>query len=43
MGVRMTPEDRRSVQVSNRYMLQSTSARPNVLNIASSLGSSALF
>lgn len=38
MGVRMTPEDRRSVQVSNRYLLQSTSAESNVLNIASSLG-----
>ena len=38
MGVRMTPEDRRSVQVCNRYLLQSTSAESNVLNIASSLG-----
>ncbi len=42
MGVRMTPEDRRSVQVSNRYLLQSTSAESNVLNIASSLGNECL-
>ncbi len=38
MGVRITPENRQSVHISNRFMLQSTSAESNVLNIASSLG-----
>ena len=38
MGVRITPEDRQSVQTSRRYYMQATSAESNVLNIASSLG-----
>ena len=38
MGVRITPEDRQSVQTSRRFLLQATSAESNVLNIASSLG-----
>ena len=42
MGVRITPEDRMSVQNSYRYYLQSTSAESNVLNISSSLGNECL-
>lgn len=38
MGVRITPESRQAVHTSNLYMMQSTSAETNVLNIASSLG-----
>ncbi len=38
MGIRITPEDRQSVQTSRRYLMTSTSAESNVLNIASSLG-----
>ena len=38
MGVRITPEDRQSVQTSHLFRLQTTSAESNVLNIASSLG-----
>ncbi len=38
MGVRITPLDRMAVQNSNQFLLQSTSAESNVLNIASSLG-----
>lgn len=38
MGVRITPENRQSVQTSHRFVMQSTSAESNVLNIASSLG-----
>ena len=42
MGVRITPEDRMSVQNSYRFYLQSTSAESNVLNISSSLGNECL-
>lgn len=38
MGIRITPEDRQSVQISRRFVMQSTSAESNVLNTASSLG-----
>ncbi|MDD4311051.1 MAG: sugar kinase, partial [Eubacteriales bacterium] len=38
MGVRMTPENRQSVQTSHLFYMQSTSAESNVLNISSSLG-----
>jgi 2-dehydro-3-deoxygluconokinase len=38
MGVRITPEDRQSVQTSHVFRMQTTSAESNVLNIASSLG-----
>jgi 2-dehydro-3-deoxygluconokinase len=38
MGVRITPENRQSVQTSHLFYMQSTSAESNVLNIASSLG-----
>ena len=38
MGVRITPQDRQSVHTSHLFMMQSTSAESNVLNIASSLG-----
>lgn len=38
MGVRITPLDRMPVQNSNQFLLQTTSAESNVLNIASSLG-----
>ena len=38
MGVRITPQDRQSVHTSRLFMMQSTSAESNVLNIASSLG-----
>ena len=38
MGVRLTPENRMAVHNSNRFLLTSTSAETNVLNIASSLG-----
>lgn len=38
MGLRMTPVNRMSVQNSNMFYLQATSAESNVLNVASSLG-----
>lgn len=38
MGVRITPQGRQSVQTSNLFTMQSTSAESNVLNIAASLG-----
>ena len=38
MGIRITPTDRQSVQISKNYQLQATSAESNVLNIAASLG-----
>ena len=38
MGVRITPAERQSVQTSNQFYMQSTSAESNVLNITSSLG-----
>ncbi len=38
MGVRITPENRQSVQTSHLFYMQSTSAESNVLNIAASLG-----
>lgn len=42
MGVRITPEDRMAVHNSNRFILQSTSAESNVLNVSSSLGKECL-
>ena len=42
MGVRLTPEDRMAVHISNRFYLQTTSAESNVLNISSSLGNECL-
>jgi 2-dehydro-3-deoxygluconokinase len=38
MGVRITPENFQPVQLSNRYIMQATSAESNVLNISASLG-----
>ena len=38
MGVRITPEDRMAVHNSDRFLLRSTSAETNVLNVAASLG-----
>ena len=38
MGVRITPENRMPVQNSTRFIMQSTSAETNVLNVTSSLG-----
>ena len=38
MGVRITPADRQSVQISKNYLMQATSAETNVLNVTSSLG-----
>ena len=38
MGVRITPANRMAVHSSNQYLLTSTSAETNVLNVASSLG-----
>ena len=38
IGVRITPEDRMAVPNSNRFLMNSSSAETNVLNIASSLG-----
>ena len=40
MGVRLTPEGRSAVQVSDHFLLQATSAETNVMNVASSLGMS---
>ena len=42
MGVRITPEDRMAVHNSNRFILQSTSAETNVLNVSASLGKECL-
>ncbi len=38
IGVRITPEDRMAVHNSTRFLMTSSSAETNVLNIASSLG-----
>ncbi|MBQ6602960.1 MAG: sugar kinase [Eubacterium sp.] len=38
MGVRLTPENRQTVQDSTRFFMQASSAETNALNIASSLG-----
>lgn len=38
MGVRITPADRQPVHTGNLFMMQSTSAETNVLNVAASLG-----
>ena len=38
MGVRLTPENRMPVHNSTRYLMQSTSAETDVLNVLSSLG-----
>ncbi len=38
MGVRITPANRMAVHNSNQFLLTSTSAETNVLNVASSLG-----
>ncbi len=38
MGLRMTPKDRQSVQVSREYLLQANSAESNVLSVSAALG-----
>lgn len=38
MGVRITPSDRQTVQLSNLYRMQATSAESNVLSISAALG-----
>ena len=38
MGVRLTPEDRMPVHNSRHFILSSSSAETNVLNVTSSLG-----
>lgn len=38
MGVRITPANQQPVGIGNMYMMQSTSAESNVLNVAASLG-----
>ncbi len=38
MGVRLTPSDHQPVGVGNQYVMTSTSAESNVLNVAASLG-----
>ncbi|MBP3410562.1 MAG: sugar kinase [Clostridia bacterium] len=38
MGVRITPMDRQPVGIGNHYIMHSTSAESNVLNVAASLG-----
>lgn len=38
MGVRITPDDRQPVHMSNRFTMYSTSAETNVLNVSASLG-----
>ncbi len=38
MGVRLTPDNRMTVQNSNHFYLQATSAETNVMNVSSSLG-----
>lgn len=42
MGVRLTPANQQPVGVGNQYMMQSTSAESNVLNVAASLGMNTL-
>ncbi|MBQ8662653.1 MAG: sugar kinase [Eubacterium sp.] len=42
MGVRITPVNRMAVHNSNQFIMQSTSAESNVLNVASSLGNECL-
>ena len=38
MGVRITPANQQPVGIGNTYIMQSTSAESNVLNVAASLG-----
>ena len=38
MGVRITPLDRQPVGIGNTFVMQSTSAESNVLNVSASLG-----
>lgn len=38
MGIRITPENRQAVHVSNRYFMQATSAEANVASVTSHLG-----
>ncbi|MDQ7993877.1 MAG: PfkB family carbohydrate kinase, partial [Propionicimonas sp.] len=38
MGVRLTPDDRQPVHVSDRFTLQATSAESNVVSVSSHLG-----
>ncbi len=38
MGLRLFPENRQAVEVSRKFLLQSTSAESNVLQISASLG-----
>lgn len=38
MGVRITPDDRQPVHISNRFTLQATSAESNVVSVSSYLG-----
>lgn len=38
MGVRITPPDRQPVGIGNAYIMHSTSAESNVLNVSASLG-----
>lgn len=38
MGIRITPEARQAVHVSNRYFMQATSAEANVASVTSHLG-----
>lgn len=38
MGIRLTPTDRQPVGIGNHYVMHSTSAESNVLNVSASLG-----
>lgn len=38
MGVRITPDDRQPVHISDRYTMQATSAESNVVSVSSHLG-----
>ena len=38
MGVRITPEGRQPVHISNRFTMQATSAETNVLTVSAALG-----
>lgn len=38
MGIRITPDNRQSVEASNWFYMQATSAESNVLNVSASLG-----
>ena len=38
MGVRLTPADHQSAGIGSHYIMTSTSAESNVLNVAASLG-----